>query len=145
MHVKTVERKGLRVNFSRGTLTIAALAGAASIALAPAATAAPVYEIGPVPPIGTVYSNNLVTLGALVTPTPANGDETSPVILEITEPDGEVNVRLIPLTLGFGTVATRIHEAGRYTAVFTFNPPIGAEAEETIEFDVVPSPFSGSS
>ncbi|WP_072690837.1 hypothetical protein [Rhodococcus marinonascens] len=133
------------MNFTRGTLAVAALAGAASLALAPVATASTIYQINPTPLIGTVYANNLVTLGALVTPTPASGDGTSPVLLEITEPDGDVNTRTIPLTFGLGTVATRTHEAGRYTAVFTFDPPNGTPAEATMEFDVVPSPFSGSS
>ncbi|MEV0947046.1 hypothetical protein [Rhodococcus sp. NPDC049939] len=133
------------MNFSRGTLTIAALAGATSIALAPTATASTTYEIDPLPLIGTIYSNNLVTLGALVLPIPANGDGTTPVLLEITEPDGDVTERIIPLTLGLGTVATVTNEPGRYTAVFTFDPPGGPEAEATLEFDVVPSPFSGSS
>ncbi|WP_016884685.1 MULTISPECIES: hypothetical protein [unclassified Rhodococcus (in: high G+C Gram-positive bacteria)] len=131
------------MRFSRGTLTIAALAGAASLALAPMATAATTYQINVVPPIGTVYANNLVTLGALVTPTPTGTDGTTPVELELTDPSGDVTARSIPLTLGAGTAAIRTHEAGRYTAVFTFAPPNGEPTETTTEFDAVASPGLG--
>jgi hypothetical protein len=127
------------VHFSRGTLTIAALAGAASLALAPTATAATTYQINVVPPIGTVFANNLVTLGAIVTPTPTGTDGTTPVELELTDPSGDVTARTIPLTLGAGTAAIRTHEAGRYTAVFTFAPPNGEPTETTTEFDAVGS------
>ncbi|MCQ4119461.1 hypothetical protein [Rhodococcus tibetensis] len=132
------------MNFSRGTLTIAALAGAASLALAPTATAATTYQIRVLPPIGTVYANNLVTLGVLVTPTPAGEDGTTPVLLELTEPDGDVTPRTLPLTLGGATIATRVHEAGRYVAEFTFDPPNGDPATTTTEFDVVEGPSLGS-
>ncbi|NDV06936.1 hypothetical protein GXW84_20860 [Rhodococcus sp. IEGM 248] len=131
------------MHFSRGTLTIAALAGAASLALAPTATAATTYQISVVPPLGTVYANNLVTLGALVTPTPTGTDGSTPVELEITEPDGDVHTRTIPLTLGAGTAAIRTHEAGRYTVVFTYAPPNGTPAETTTQFDAVASPGLG--
>ncbi|MFC9766863.1 hypothetical protein [Rhodococcus jostii] len=127
------------MNFSRGTLTVAALAGAAALALAPTATAATTYQINVVPPIGTVRANNLVTLGALVTPTPTGTDGTTPVELELTDPSGDVTARSIPLTLGAGTAAIRTHEAGRYTAVFTFAPPNGEPTETTTEFDAVGS------
>ena len=127
------------MNFSRGTLTIAALAGAASLALAPTATAATTYQITVIPPIGTVRANNLVTLGALVTPTPTGTDGSTPVELELTDPSGDVTARSIPLTLGAGTAAIRTHEAGRYTAVFTFAPPNGEPTETTTEFDAVGS------
>ncbi|MDF3310998.1 hypothetical protein [Rhodococcus sp. T2V] len=127
------------MNFSRGTLTIAALAGAASLALAPTATAATTYQITVIPPIGTVRANNLVTLGALVTPTPTGTDGTTPVELELTDPSGDVTARSIPLTLGAGTAAIRTHEAGRYTAVFTFAPPNGEPTETTAQFDAVGS------
>jgi hypothetical protein len=120
-------------------LTIAALAGAASLALAPTATAATTYQINVVPPIGTVFANNLVTLGAIVTPTPTGTDGTTPVELELTDPSGDVTARTIPLTLGAGTAAIRTHEAGRYTAVFTFAPPNGEPTETTTEFDAVGS------
>ncbi|BAH51806.1 hypothetical protein [Rhodococcus opacus] len=127
------------MNFSRGTLTIAALAGAATLALAPTATAATTYQITVIPPIGTVRANNLVTLGTLVTPTPTGTDGSTPVELELTDPSGDVTARTIPLTLGAGTAAIRTHEAGRYTAVFTFAPPNGEPTETTTEFDVVGS------
>ncbi|MFF2111933.1 hypothetical protein [Rhodococcus koreensis] len=132
------------MNFSRGTLTIAALAGAASLALAPTATAATTYQITVIPPIGTVRANNLVTLGALVTPTPTGTDGSTPVELELTDPSGDVTARSIPLTLGAGTAAIRTHEAGRYTAVFTFAPPNGEPTEATAQFDVVASSGLGS-
>ncbi|MFE5705347.1 hypothetical protein [Rhodococcus koreensis] len=132
------------MNFSRGTLTIAALAGAASLALAPTATAATTYQITVIPPIGTVRANNLVTLGALVTPTPTGTDGSTPVELELTDPSGDVTARSIPLTLGAGTAAIRTHEAGRYTAVFTFAPPNGEPTETTAQFDVVASSGLGS-
>jgi len=132
------------VNFSRGTLTIAALAGAASLALAPTATAATTYQITVIPPIGTVRANNLVTLGALVTPTPTGTDGSTPVELELTDPSGDVTARSIPLTLGAGTAAIRTHEAGRYTAVFTFAPPNGEPTDTTAQFDVVASSGLGS-
>jgi len=131
------------VNFSRGPLTIAALAGAASLALAPTATAATTYQINVVPPIGTVFANNLVTLGAIVTPTPTGTDGTTPVELELTDPSGDVTARTIPLTLGAGTAAIRTHEAGRYTVLFTYFPPNGAPTETTTQFDAVPSPGLG--
>jgi hypothetical protein len=132
------------VNFTRGTLTIAALAGAATLALAPTATAATTYQITVIPPIGTVRANNLVTLGTLVTPTPTGTDGSTPVELEITEPDGDVNTRSIPLTFGAGTAAIRTHEAGRYSVVFTFAPPNGTPAEAMAQFDVVASSGLGS-
>ncbi|PBC36742.1 hypothetical protein CJ179_42995 [Rhodococcus sp. ACS1] len=132
------------MNFSRGTLTIAALAGAASLALAPTATAATTYQITVIPPIGTVRANNLVTLGALVTPTPTGTDGSTPVELELTDPSGDVTARSIPLTLGAGTAAIRTHEAGRYTAVFTFAPPNGEPTDTTAQFDVVASSGLGS-
>lgn len=65
------------MNFSRGTLTIAALAGAASLALAPTATAATTYQITVIPPIGTVRANNLVTL-ARWSPPPRRGRTDPP-------------------------------------------------------------------
>lgn len=132
------------MNFSRGTLTIAALAGAASLALAPTATAATTYQITVIPPIGTVRANNLVTLGALVTPTPTGTDGSTPVELELTDPSGDVTARSIPLTLGAGTAAIRTHEAGRYTAVFTFALPNGEPTDTTAQFDVVASSGLGS-
>ncbi|MDV7356297.1 hypothetical protein ACH47B_21125 [Rhodococcus sp. NPDC019627] len=133
------------MNFSRATMTIAALAGAATVGLAPTATAATAYQINVLPPIGTVYANNLVTLGVLVMPTPTGEDGTTPVLLELTEPDGDVTTRTLPLTLGGATVATRVHEAGRYVAEFTYDPPNSDEpATTTTEFDVVEGPSLGS-
>ncbi|QYB01031.1 hypothetical protein I1A62_27575 [Rhodococcus sp. USK10] len=132
------------MNFTRGTLTIAALAGAATLALAPTATAATTYQITVIPPIGTVRANNLVTLGTLVTPTPTGTDGSTPVELELSDPSGDVTAQSIPLTLGAGTAAIRTHEAGRYSVVFTFAPPNGTPAEATAQFDVVASSGLGS-
>ncbi|RVW02464.1 hypothetical protein [Rhodococcus spongiicola] len=123
------------------SVAIAALAGAALVALAPIASAATTYQITAYPPIGTVYSNNITTLAVTVTPTPTGEDATTPVTLEVIEPDGEQTTRTVPLTLGFATVATPINEPGRYTAVFSFAPPQGEPATTTLHFDVTPSPI----
>lgn len=127
---------------------IAAMAGAATLALAPTASAAATtYRINVLPPIGTVYANNLITLGVLVSPVPTGADATTPVVLTITEPDTDQRTLTVPLTLGGATVATRVHEAGRYVAVFTYAPPgadPGSPTEVTTEFDVVPLPGTAS-
>ncbi|RVW01948.1 hypothetical protein [Rhodococcus xishaensis] len=123
------------------SLAVAALAGALCLALAPTAAAATTYQITAYPPIGTVYSNNITTLAVSVMPTPTGEDATTPVVLEVTEPDGEQTTRTVPLTLGFATVATPINEPGRYTAVFRFAPPQGEPATTTLQFDVTPSPI----
>lgn len=132
------------MSFPRKTVTVAALAGAACLAFAPSASAA-TYQVTAVAPIGTVYANTITTLAVGVAPTPAGADATSPVLLEITEPDGDRQSVTVPLTLGGATVATRVHEAGRYTAVFTFTPPAGEPASATMQFDVLPSPFGTGS
>ncbi|WP_305093102.1 hypothetical protein [Prescottella sp. R16] len=119
----------------------AALAGAAALAFAPAASAATVYDVTAVPPIGVVYANTITTLAVVVTPTPVGADASTPVTARITEPDGDTRTLTMPLTLGGATVTTRTHEAGRYTAVFTYAPPSGTPAETTLQFDVAPSPF----
>ncbi len=128
----------------RALLTAAALA-AATLAVAPAASAATVYTITPVPPIGTVYSNNLVTLGVSVGPAPTGVDATTPVRLAITEPDGDTRTVTMPLTFGVATAAIPVHEPGRYIATFTFGPPGGAAADASVQFDAVESPLAGGS
>lgn len=130
------------MTFGRGLTAAAAAAGAIALASAPMATAAVGYRLTTVPPIGTVYANNLVTLGVTVGPVPTGTDATTPVQLTVTEPDGDSRTVTVPLTLGVATVATRIHEAGRYVAAFTFAPPGGERAEASLQFDAVPSPFS---
>ncbi|WP_137722977.1 hypothetical protein [Prescottella subtropica] len=126
---------------SRTSAAVTALAGAAVLAFAPAASAATVYDVTVIPPIGTVYANTITTLGVVVTPTPSGADATTPVTARITEPDGDARTVTMPLTLGGATAATRLHEAGRYTVAFTYAPPSGATATTTLQFDVAPSPF----
>ncbi|MGW0042483.1 hypothetical protein [Rhodococcus sp. NPDC003348] len=130
---------------SKGLVTAGVLAGAVTLALAPTASAATVYQIATVPPIGTVYANNLVTLGVSVGPVPTGADATTPVVLTVTEPDGDERTVTMPLTLGVATAATPVHEPGRYVATFTFDPPGGDHAEATLRFDAVPSPLAGGS
>jgi hypothetical protein len=125
----------------RRSVTLAALAGAACLALAPSASAATAYTVTVVPPIGTVFGNTITTLAVLVGPVPSGADAATPVILELTEPDGDTNSFTIPLTLGGATQAVRVHESGRYTAVATFAPPSSETATTTLQFDVTPSPF----
>ncbi|GAA4478372.1 hypothetical protein GCM10023094_21920 [Rhodococcus olei] len=133
------------MGLGRGLVTTAAVTTAAALALAPSASAATTYRITTVPPIGTVYANNLVTLGVSVGPVPTGADATTPVALTITEPDGDTRSVTMPLTLGVATVATPIHEAGRYVATFTFDPAGGDRAEATVQFDAVPSPLGSGS
>ncbi|MFZ2172854.1 MAG: hypothetical protein WAW17_02245 [Rhodococcus sp. (in: high G+C Gram-positive bacteria)] len=132
------------MNFSRGTLTVAAAAGALCIALAPMASAATTYQISVIPPIGTVTANNLVTLGFLVSPIPTGEDGSTPLIVNITEPDKDTYTHTVSQTLGAASLATRLHEAGRYVAVVTFDPPNGDSVQVTTEFDVVPGASLGS-
>jgi len=132
------------VNYIRGSVAAAALTGAVSLALAPTAAAA-TYQITAMPPIGTVYSDNLVTLAMAVSPVPAGADATTPVLVHITEPDGDDRTLTVPLTLGGATVATRVNEPGRYVAVFTFDAPGGDPATTTLQFDAIPSPLGSSS
>ncbi|MCA1005610.1 hypothetical protein LCL87_07770 [Rhodococcus hoagii] len=129
------------MSLPRTSATVAALAGAALLALAPAASAATTYTVTVVPPIGTVYGNTITTLAVLVAPSPSGADATTPVILELTEPDGDTSSFTIPLTLGGATQAVQVHESGRYTALATFAPPSGEPATTTMQFDVTPSPF----
>lgn len=133
------------MSLSRTSAAMAALAGAAWLAWAPAASAATTYQVTAVPPIGTVYAHTITTLAVVVSPIPTGADATSPVVVAITEPDGDVHTSTVPLTLGGATSATRVHEAGRYTAVFTFAPPEGEHATATVQFDVTPSPFGSAS
>lgn len=133
------------MNLSRTSAAVAALAGAASLAWAPAASAATTYQVTAVPPFGTVYAHTITTLAVGVAPAPTGADATTPVLIAITEPDGDVHTSTVPLTLGGATSATRIHEAGRYTATFTFAPPEGEQASATVQFDVSPSPFGSAS
>ncbi|RVW07289.1 hypothetical protein EGT67_22345 [Prescottella agglutinans] len=133
------------MTFPRTSAAVAVLAGATWLALAPTASAATTYQITAVPPIGTVYASTITTLAVVVTPTPVGADGTSPVLLEITEPDGDTHTTTVPLTIGGATSAVRLHEAGRYTAVFTFAPPEGEQATTTMQFDVSPSPFGSGS
>lgn len=132
------------MNYFRGSIVAAAFAGALSLALAPAASAA-TYEITALPPIGTVYSDNVVTLAMAINPVPAGADTTTPVLVHITEPDGDDRTLTVPLTLGAATVATRVNEPGRYVAVFTFDAPGADPATTTLTFDAVPSPLGSSS
>lgn len=132
------------MNYSRGSVVVAALTGAVSLALAPTASAA-TYQITAVPPFGTVYSDNVVTLAMVISPVPTGADATTPVLVHVTEPDGDDRTLTVPLTLGGATVATRVNEPGRYVAVFTFDAPGGDPASTTLEFDAVPSPFGSSS
>ncbi|MFC7448237.1 hypothetical protein [Rhodococcus daqingensis] len=132
------------MNYSRGSVVVAALAGAVSLAMAPTASAA-TYQITALPPIGTVYSDNVVTLAMAISPVPAGADATTPVLVHITEPDGDERTLTVPLTLGGATVATRVNEPGRYVADFTFDAPGADPASTTLEFDAVPSPIGSSS
>jgi hypothetical protein len=91
-----------------------------------------------------VYAQNVVTLGVTVGPVPVGADGTTPVRVTITEPDGDTRTTAISLTLGIGTVATRINEPGRYSVHFGYQPPSGDDAEATLQFDAVPSPFASS-
>ncbi|MFE3289455.1 hypothetical protein [Rhodococcus sp. NPDC059234] len=133
------------MKFARAILTATALTGSAALALAPTASAATAYRLATVPPIGTVYAHNLVTLGVSVGPIPTGPDASTPVILTVTEPGGDAHTVTMPLTFGVATAATPIHEAGRYTATFTFAPPGGDRAEATLQFDAVESPLTGGS
>ncbi|QBJ96314.1 hypothetical protein ERC79_10285 [Rhodococcus sp. ABRD24] len=130
---------------SRTSIAVAALAGTAWLAFAPSAAAATTYQVTAIPPIGTVFANTITTIAVVVSPTPAGADGTSPVVMVITEPGGDSSTVTVPLTLGGATVATRVHEAGRYSAVFTFAPPVGDPASATMQFDVSPSPFGTAS
>lgn len=132
------------MTFGRAVATAVA-AGTVVLAMSPTASAATDYALTTVPPIGVVYANNLVTLGVSVGPVPTGSDATTPVVLTVTEPDGDSRVVTMPLTLGVATVATRIHEVGRYDATFTFDPPGGGHVEATVQFDAVESPFGGGS
>jgi hypothetical protein len=126
----------------RECATAVLAAGAVAVVLVPPAGAATDYQLTPIPPIGTVYANNIVTLGVTVGPVPVGADASTPVVVTVTEPDGDVHTSSVSLTLGLGTVATRLHEDGRYTARFEFDPPGGNRAEATVQFDAVPSPLS---
>lgn len=126
----------------RDCATAALVTGAVALAVAPPASAATDYQLTAIPPIGTVYSNNVVTLGVSVGPVPVGADASTPVQLTVTEPDGDTHAATVSLTLGLGTVATRLHEPGRYTAVFTFDPPGGDQAQATLQFDAVQSPLA---
>lgn len=119
--------------------------GALALAVTPSAGAATTYQITVIPPIGTIYANNLITLGVSVGPVPVGADATTPVEATVTEPDGDSRIVTMPLTLGISTVVTPVDEPGRYSVVFTYAPPGGDEAEATLQFDAVPSPISGGS
>lgn len=129
------------MSLPRRSVALAAFAGAACLAFAPTASAATTYTVTVVPPIGTVFGGTITTLAVLVGPVPSGADATTPVILELTEPDGDTNSFTIPLTLGGATQVVRVHEPGRYTAVATFTPPSNDTATTTMQFDVTPSPF----
>lgn len=133
------------MSLTRKSLSVYAFTGAACLALAPSASAATTYQVTAVPPFGTIYSDTITTLAVVVAPTPVGAAGSTPVVIDITEPDGDHRTLTTALTLGGATVATSVHEAGRYVAVFTFAPPVGDPATATMAFDVLASPFGTGS